>query len=397
MRNLVAPRAANVEASVTIQISGRAAELKRQGVDIVSLSVGEPDFDTPQHVKDACKKALDENFTHYTQSPGIPELREAIAAKSVKENGIECQAKHVLVTPTKMALFASALAFLEPGDEVLITDPSFVSYAPIITFAGGKPVWVPLRDEDPMTIRAADVAERITNKTKMVWLCSPGNPTGHVDDPAEVRGIVELAQDHGLLILSDEIYEKMQYDGKPFSPASLAFDRTLTVNGLSKSHAMTGWRAGWLVADSPLFEPVARIQSQSITHIPSFIQKAMVAAVTGPQEPVAHMAKEFIARRKLVMDLVARSEHLEAATPRGAFYIWPKYDVPFESLDVAKHLLEKHRVAVVPGSAFGPSGSHRLRLSYGAPAKTLEEGFRRMEAGFDELKKMGVAARGAKA
>jgi aspartate aminotransferase len=381
----LARRAAMMEGSKTILIAGRAAEMRRQGVDVASLSVGEPNFETPEHIKDACRKALAEGFTHYTPAPGIPELREAIAASVARDSGIPCEAAHAIATPTKHGLFASALAFIDEGDEVLLPDPSFVSYAPMVRFAGGRPVWVPTSQDDGFGVRATAVAERVTKRTKMIWLCSPSNPTGGVDDPKEVKAVAELAADHDFLILSDEIYHKLQYDGTPFSPASVAFDRTITVGGLSKSHAMTGWRAGWLVADAPLVDAVARIQSQSITHVASFVQKAMVAALTGPHEAVAGFRKELQARRDETVATINKTPGLETPMPKGAFYAWVGYDLDMDSEQVAEYLLESHHVAVVPGSAFGPSGRRRLRISFGSEMETVRQGLRRLTKGLQEL------------
>ncbi len=383
--DLFSRRTADLEGSKTILIAGRAAEMRRQGVDVVSLSVGEPDFDTPEHIKDACRQALADNFTHYTPAPGIPELREAVARKMRDENQVDCRAENVVATPTKHGLFAAALAMLEEGDEVLLPDPSFVSYAPVVKFAGATPVWVPVHEADGFSIRADAVADRVTDKTKMIWLCSPSNPTGGADEPDEIRGVCDLAEDHDFWILSDEIYERLQYEGEHVSPASIAFDRTITVGGLSKSHAMTGWRAGWLVADKPVADAVLKIQSQSITHVASFVQRAMVAALEGPQDAVDGFRKTLMGRRDAVMEALEEIPGVTTARPKGAFYAWIGYDVDRDSEEVAEYLLEAKHVATVPGSSFGPSGRRRLRLSYGSDIKVVKEGLGRLAAGMAEL------------
>jgi aspartate aminotransferase len=384
-----------IPASKTIMMSQRADELKRQGVDVVSLTVGEPDFNTPDPVKEAAKRALDENFTRYTASAGIVELREAIAQKSRRENHIPTDAAHTLVTPTKHALFASIMATVDAGDEVLMTDPCFVSYPSQVQLAGGKPVWVPLRKEHAYGLRADDVQAKITKKTKLLMLCSPNNPTGMTDDARELRAIVDLANDHDLLLCSDEIYEKILYEGAHVSPASLpgGAERTITINGLSKSYAMTGWRTGWLHAPSPVFEAIAKIQTQTITQVTSFVQKASITALQSPPDSVTKMVAEFRARRDLIVEEIRRTPGLEILPPKGAFYAWPRFSHKMTSDAMAEHLLEKARVATVSGSAFGPSGEGHLRLSYATSRANIQEAFKRIREALPGLESNAVAAK----
>lgn len=386
---------ANIPASKTIMMSQRADEMKRKGIDVVSLTVGEPDFPTPDFIKDAAKKALDDNFTKYTASAGIVELREAIAARSKKANGIPTDAAHTLVTPTKHALFASIMATVNPGDEVLMTDPCFVSYPSQVLLASGKPVWVPLRKEAAYGIRADDVQKLITKKTKMLMLCSPNNPTGMTDDPKELKAIVDLANDHDFLLCSDEIYEHILYEGKHVSPASLpgGAERTITINGLSKSYAMTGWRTGWLHAPSPVFEAIAKIQTQTITQVTSFVQKGSLAALQGPQDSVTKMVAEFRKRRDLVVEECTKTPGFELMTPKGAFYAWPRFGLEMTSDVYSEFLLEKARVAVVSGSAFGPSGEGHIRMSYATSPEKLREAFKRIREVQAPLPAKPVAAK----
>jgi len=390
----LAKRAA-IPASKTIMMSQRADELKRKGIDVLSLTVGEPDFNTPDAIKDAAKRALDENFTRYTASAGIIELREAIAEKSRRENRVPTDAAHTLVTPTKHALFASIMATVDAGDEVLMTDPCFVSYPSQVMLAGGKPVWVPLHKEHAYGIRADDVQERLTKKTKMLMLCSPNNPTGMTDDADELRAIVDLANDHDFLLCSDEIYEKILYEGTHVSPASLpgGAERTITINGLSKSYAMTGWRTGWLHAPSPVFEAIAKIQTQTITQVTSFVQKASIAALQSPPDSVKKMVTEFRARRDLIVDETRKTPGWEILAPKGAFYAWPRYGHKMTSDAMAEHLLEKARVATVSGSAFGPAGEGHLRLSYATSRDNIREAFRRIRDALPALESKAVAAK----
>lgn len=394
VRDPLSERASRLEGSATMLVNQRADELRRKGIDVISLAVGEPDFPTPDHIKEAAKRALDENFTRYTPSAGIPELREAVAEKSRRENQIPCEAKDVIVTPTKMGLFASILATVNPGDEVILTDPCFVSYAPQVRFAGGVPVYVPLRPEDGYGIRADEVGKRVGKKTKLILLCSPSNPTGGVDDPQELRGVVDLAVDHDFSILSDEIYEKILFEGTHLSPAGLpnGWERTITLNGLSKSFAMTGWRIGWIVAP-PAFGPaLAKVQTQSITHITSFVQKAGVVALQGPQDSVARMVEEFRARRDLVLRELPNVPGWTAATPKGAFYLWPRFSQKSTSWDLCNYLLDRAHVALVPGSAFGPGSDHNLRLSYATSRDKLTEALRRIREALERFEEKPLVA-----
>ncbi len=371
--------------SATVAISNKVAEMKRAGVDMVSFSMGEPDFDTPQHVKDAAKKALDEGKTKYTPGPGIPELREAIAAAHARDNGIPCEARHVLATPTKQAVMMAILATADQGDEVLLPDPAWVSYEPLVEWAHAKAVPVPCDADNGFRMTPEAVAERITPKTNVILLNSPSNPTGGVNTPEDVRGITELAIDHDLWIISDEIYQKLIYDGEHLSPASLpdAFERTITIDGLSKSFAMTGWRTGWAVAPEPAFKQMNKLQSHSVTHVTTFAQYGAVAALTGPQDSVATMREAFTRRRRLMVDGLNAIDGITCPEPAGAFYAFPH----FEQADAAggdealcMKLIEEAHVAGTPGSSFGAGGNGHIRFSYAASEERIQEGLRRMRA-----------------
>lgn len=387
MRDWIAQRAARVEGSRTILANQKAEELRRKGHDILSLSVGEPDFPTPDVVKDAAKKALDENFTKYTASQGILELREVIAERSQRVNKIPTDAAHTLVTPTKHALFASLMALVEPGDEVVITDPCFVSYSPQIRLFGGVPVYVPLRKQHAYGLRADDLAQVVTKKTKAVMLCSPNNPTGMTDDAAQVRAVVDLAGEKDFVLISDEIYERVLYDGKHLSPASLpgGAERTITINGLSKSHSMTGWRTGWLHAPDPIFSAIAKLQTHTITQVTSFVQKASLAALRAPDETVRRMVDEFRARRDLIVQEIGKTPGWSILPPKGAFYAWPEFDHGVGADELADFLLTEAKVVAVSGTAFGPSGANHLRLSYATSREKIAEAFRRIREALPKL------------
>ncbi len=375
-----ANRVTSIEPSATIRLGDLVSEMKGRGEQVLSLSVGEPDFPTPAHIVDAAKKALDDGFTKYTPSAGIKELREAIAEKSVAENGIPAKPENILVAPTKHTLFMACMALLEPGDEAIVPDPGWVSYAPMVQLAGAKPVPVRAADEEGFVPTPEAVAEAITPRTRLLMLNSPSNPAGSVTPKATVRGLCDLAKDHDLIVASDEIYEKIRYDGEHVSPASLdgMFERTVTANGFSKTYSMTGWRLGWLVAPKPMFQEIAKVQEHTITCATSFAQKAGVAALRGPKEPLHAMVREFRARRDLIVTELAKIGRASCFTPAGAFYVFPKFDVPIDDAVLGERILKEAKVAATPGRAFGEAGAGHLRFSYAASRETISEGVRRV-------------------
>ena len=280
-----AKRLNGVPESGTVKISNLVSKLRQEGVDIISFSMGEPDFPTPDNITQACIRSLNEHFTHYTPSAGIPELRSAIATKAQRENGIRCTEANVLVTPTKQAIFMAICATIDEGDEVILPDPTWGTYEACIRLAGGVPRFVKVEQENDNRLTPESVAENVTPKTKMIVINSPANPTGSVLKKSDVQGIADIAKDHGLYVLSDEIYEKILFEGKHYSMAAVdgMFDRTITVNGVSKTYAMTGWRLGWVIAPIAIIKPINALQTHSLTCCTSFVQKAGVEALTGPQ------------------------------------------------------------------------------------------------------------------
>ncbi len=375
-----AKRVLSIESSPTVRISELVTEMKARGEKVVSLAIGEPDFATPAHIVEAAKKALDDGYTKYTPAPGIKELREAIAEKSQKENKIPAKPENVIVAPTKHTLFLTCMALLDRGDEALIPDPGWVSYGPMVTLAGAKPVPVRAADEDGFVPSAETVAQAITPHTRLLMLNSPSNPGGSVYSRDAMRALADLAKDRDLIVVSDEIYEKILYDGVHVSPASLdgMFERTVTVHGFSKTYAMTGWRLGWLVAPTPLFREIVKVQEHTITCATAFAQKAGVAALRGPTAPLEAMVAEFRARRDLVMKELAKIDRLSTDRPTGAFYVFPKVDVRLDSETLCERILKEASVAVTPGSAFGQAGEGHIRISYAASRETITEGVRRI-------------------
>jgi len=356
-------------------------------VDVISFSMGEPDFPTPENIKQACIRAIQEDFTHYTPSAGIPELRRAVADRTVQVNNIPCNESNVIITPSKQAIFMSMLAFINEGEGVVLPDPSWGTYEACIRLAGGIPQYVKLDQDRDFRMLPEAVAEAITPDTKMILLNSPANPTGSVLEKEDVIGIAELARDHDLMVLSDEVYEKITFEGEPLSIASLEgmFDRTITINGFSKTYAMTGWRIGWAVAPVPMIRALNALQTHSLTCSVSFVQKAAVEALRGPQDSVDMMAKEFAARKDLIMDLINDIPSLHCPPPKGAFYLFPSYDFEMNSEEMATYLLEQAHVAITPGSAFGPSGEGHIRISYACSRRDIQEGMSRIREALTRL------------
>ena len=378
---MVSKRLQEVPASGTIAISNLVSQMKAEGVDIVSCSMGAPDFTTPENIIDACCDSLHAGFTHYTPSTGIPELREAVAEMENRVDGVPCKASNVLITPTKQAIFMIALAYIDPGDEVILMDPTWVSYEACIRLAGGVPVYVSAKYEDEFVVDPAMIEAAVTPRTKMIILNTPSNPTGTVMPREVLKQIADIAIANDIMVLSDEIYEAIIYEGKHTSIASFPgmFDRTLLVSGLSKTYAMTGWRLGWAVASEENIKAINKLQSHSISCCVSFVQKAAVEAIRGPQDAKNAMVAEFRKRRDLALDLISEIPQLECNVPKGAFYVFPKYSMDMSSAKLAEVLLKEGHVAVTPGIAFGPGGEGFFRVSYATSEDQIREGFDRIK------------------
>ncbi len=377
----------------SIPLSGirKIMEYAKGLTDVIFLNIGEPDFATPENIREAAKKAIDGGFTHYTSIQGIPELREAIARKLEAENGIHADPeKEILITAgTQPAFFAVCQTLIDPGDEVIVQDPFFPSYEVALRLAGARMVTVPLRQEREFIIDPEDLEARITKKTKLLVLISPNNPTGSVLDKNTLRTISEIAKDHDLIVVSDELYEKMTYDGtENCSVGSLPSmkERTITINGFSKAYAMTGWRIGYIVASEDMMKSISKVHHSMNVCACSISQKAALAALTGPQDSVEKMVREYDKRRQEMVSRVNEIPGFKCHMPKGAFYVFPNVEsLRMSSMDLAKLLISKARVVTVPGSEFGKNGEGFLRLSYATSLEKISEALVRVKETVEAL------------
>ncbi len=377
--------------SITIAITTLSQELKAQGKDILSFSAGEPDFGTPQVIKDAAIAAINDDFTKYTAVDGIIQLREAIANKLKRDNGLEYAPNQIIVNNgAKHSLFNLFSATIEDGAEVIIPAPYWVTYPELVNYCGGKVVKIQTHDYDSFKITPAQLADAITPKTKMLILTTPSNPTGSIYSKDELIELGKVLEGTDIIVASDEMYEKLTYEGEFTSVASVSedmFKRTVTINGLSKSVAMTGWRFGYMAAhDSALIKATKKLQSQSTSNINSITQKAAIAGLDGSADAdIEMMRKAFITRRDEAMKLINEIDGLSVVKPDGAFYLFVNInDVCSDSLVFAKDLLDKKLVAVVPGVAFGSDGY--FRMSFATDIDTIRTGIARIEEFVKELK-----------
>ena len=393
----ISDRIKGMAVSATLARSQKSSELRAAGVDVINLSVGEPDFNTPEHIKEAAKKAIDENYTHYPPVPGYMDLRKAIAGKLRAENGVEFDPSQIVVSAgAKHSLSNVIYALINPGDEVVIPTPAWVSYVEMVKLAGGKNVLVPAGIEQDFKVTPEQLEAAITPRTRMVLLCSPSNPSGSVYTRRELQGLVKVLEKYPqVAILSDEIYEHINYTGEFASLASFPeiADRVVIVNGVSKAYAMTGWRIGFMAGPTAVAKAVSKLQGQTTSGISTIAQKAALAAYEGPQQCVADMLAAFRRRRDLVVELGRRIPGLKVNEPQGAFYLFPEVSaylgrrcgdrVITTDDDLAMYLLEEGHVATVSGSAFCMPGY--IRLSYAASDDQLREAFARIEKALARL------------
>lgn len=385
-------KAANINPSITLAITAKAKELKDSGVDVISFGVGEPDFNTPKNIIAEAVRAMEEGKTKYTQTSGIIELKNAICDKFKEDNGLEYNPNQIIVsTGAKQSLANALLAILNPGDEVIVPIPYWVSYPELISLADGIPVFVENNPEDDYKYTIEDLEKVVNNKTKALILNDPNNPTGSIYSKSELEKIAEFASKHDLIIISDEIYEKLIYDGeKHVSIASLSEDakgRTIVINGFSKSFAMTGWRVGYAAANIEIVKLMNSIQSHMTSNVNTISQYACVEALLGPKDDLINMVKEFEKRRNYMVDRISEIDKVSFIKPSGAFYVMLNIgeylnhsfnnNIIANSIEFASYLLDEEKVAVVPGAAFGLD--NYIRLSYATSEEYIREGLDRIE------------------
>ncbi len=387
-----------VQPSPTLAINAKAVSMRQAGVDVISFGVGEPDFDTPKHIRDEAVRAMEEGFTRYTAVGGIPPLKDAIIEKFRRDNNLSYERDEVMIScGGKHVLYNLAHALLNPGDEVIIPAPYWVSYPPIVVLAGADPVIVGTREEDDFKLSPESLEMAITPRTKLLILNSPSNPTGSVYTESELQALAEVVLRHDIGVVSDEIYEKLIFDDRPFCSIAQVSEelksKTFVVNGLSKTYAMTGWRIGYVAGAREIIAGMTKIQSQSTSNPNSIAQKAAIAALNGPQDFIQTMLHAFDERRQYLLQRLRGFTGVDCNMPGGAFYAFPNFGYYFNSktggitikgsADLCEYLLTEARVALVPGIAFGDDNF--VRFSYATGLETIKEGLDRIEGALGKL------------
>jgi aspartate aminotransferase len=391
-------KVAQAEASQTLALTALAKKMKAEGIDVVSLTAGEPDFPTPQHIKNAAVKAIEDNFTKYTINAGIPELRKAIVEKLKRDNNIEIDVSQILVSNgAKHSVFNTLQAICNKGDEVIIPAPYWVSYPEMVKLVDAVPAIIKTTEKTDFKISAAQLKKAITKKTKALILCSPSNPTGSVYSQEELKSLAEVIKKSGIFVIADEIYEKVIYDGtKHFSLASIPDikDQIITINGVSKAYSMTGWRIGFLAAAKEIVDATDKVQSQVTSAPNSIAQKAAFAAFAGSDDEVKKMTAEFQKRRDFIYNAITSIPGITSSFPKGAFYLFPNVSAFYgksyngvkvkDSDDMAQFLIKEAQVVTVPGSGFG--AKNNIRLSYACSLEDLQKASSRMKDALAKLK-----------
>jgi aspartate aminotransferase len=385
----LARRMSRLGTESAFEVLNRATALEGEGRKIIHLEIGEPDFDTPPHISEAATRAIRDGHTGYCAAPGLRELREAAASFFARTRGLDYPADRIVITPgAKPIMFFAILALCEQGDEVLYPDPGFPMYESIAAFAGATPVPVPLREERAFRMDPDEIASLVTDRTRLVILNSPHNPCGSALARADLEGIAAVLADTDAYILSDEVYWAIHYEGAHTSIAQLdgMADRTILLDGCSKSFAMTGWRLGFAAIPTPLVEPITRLVINAVSCTANFVQRGAIAALTGPFEPVEQMVREFRSRRDVIVNGLNRIPGVSCLVPEGAFYAFPKISsFGASSVEVADHLLETGGVACLGGTAFGDHGEGYLRMSYASSIENIRDALEATEAALAEF------------
>ena len=391
-------KAQAIEPSLTLAITAKAKEMKEKGIDVISFSAGEPDFNTPKNIINAAIKAMEDGNTKYTSVNGILQLREAICKKFKDDNGLEYNPSQIVVsTGAKQSLANTFLAILNPGDEVIVSTPYWVSYPELIKLADGKPVFVEGDEKSNYKFTKENLEKAVTAKTKAIVLNTPNNPTGTIYNKEELEVIADFAKKYDIIIISDEMYEKLIYDNENhISIASLskdAYERTIVINGLSKSYAMTGWRLGYCAASEKIAKLMISIQSHVTSNVCSITQYAALEALSGPQDEITKMINEFEKRRNYMINRIESIDNLSIVKPKGAFYIMINIEnclgkeingkILNDSMEFCASLLENEKLAVIPGKAFGLN--NYIRVSYATSMEAIKEGLNRIESFIKKL------------
>jgi len=396
----LATRMERIGTETAFEAAARARALEATGRDVIHLEIGEPDFDTPRHVSEAAARGvLDERMTHYTPATGIAPLREAIVADVKRWKGIATTPEQVVVTPgAKPIMFFAMLALIDEGDEVIYPNPGFPIYESMARYVGGTPVAAPLREENEFRMDVAEVASLVTDRTRMIVINSPHNPTGSILTADDIREVARIAIEHDLVVLADEIYGRLQYDGEPLSIATLPgmAERTITLDGFSKTFAMTGWRLGYGIVPEWLQPSFSRLVINSVSCTNAFAQAGAIAALTGPQDEPMRFRNEFIARRQLIVDGLNAIDGVSCVMPHGAFYAFPNVSAfGRSSAEVADHLLYDAGVCGLAGTSFGKHGEGYLRFSYANSRENLARALERIGESLGKLERTGQLATAA--
>ncbi len=379
----LAQRMSLLGTETAFEVLAKARRLEAEGMDVVHLEVGEPDFDTPSNIIDAGAAAMNQGYTHYGPSPGFPEVRARIAEEISRTRNVSVTGENVVITPGgKPIMFFTMLALVDEGDEVLYPNPGFPIYESMISFVGGVPVPMRLHESKDFNIDLDEVTGQITSRTKLMVINSPNNPCGSVIAKEDIEALADLAKENDILVLSDEIYSRILYEGEHFSIASLPGmrDRTLILDGFSKTYAMTGWRIGFGVLPMELVEPISRLVTNSVSCTPSFTQMAVLEAMNGPQDEAYEIVAEFKKRRSIIVDGLNQIPGIRCAMPKGAFYVFPNIEeTGMTSRQFADSLLEDAGVAGLSGDSFGKYGNGYVRFSFANSAENIEKALERIE------------------
>ncbi len=371
------------------EVLAKAKKLEAQGKDIIHLEIGEPDFDTPSNIKEAAKKAIDDGYTHYGPSAGLPELREVIAEEVQKTRGVDCNPDQIVVTPgAKPIMFFCIMACVDPGEEVIYPNPGFPIYESVINFIGAKPVPLPLLEEKEFSFSVDDLRDRVSDRTRMIILNSPQNPTGGVLSKEHIEAVAQISLERDIIVLTDEVYSRILYAGEHESILSIPGmqDKTILLEGFSKTYAMTGWRMGYGAMPETLAEQVAKLMVNSNSCTASFTQIAGIEALTGPQDESEKMVTEFKIRRDAIVEGLNSIEGISCLSPHGAFYVFPNVkEVPMNCEKLQDYLLDDAGVACLSGTSFGEYGDGYLRFSYANSVENIKEALQRMEKATSKL------------